>query len=111
MKLVIPPEIQVGGHKYSIAFNENLKDDNDYGRVNHRLQKIELNPARPTSQRVEALIHELLHVISNVYADRKLEEGDISAVSEGLLQVFQQLDIELDFSQIKEEEILKEVTN
>lgn len=104
MKLVIPPRIQIGGHTYSVVLNVDLKDDNDYGRVNHRLQKIELNPARPMSQRVEAFIHELLHVINNVYGNANLSEEDIGVVSEGLLQVFQQLGIEPDFSQIPEEE-------
>ena len=104
MKLVIPPEIQIGGHTYSIVLNEDLKDDNDYGRVNHRLQKIELNPVRPMSQRIEAFIHELLHVINNVYGNANLREEDIGVISEGLLQVFQQLGIEPDFNQLPIEE-------
>lgn len=103
MKLVIPPKVQIGGHTYSITFNEDLKDDNDWGRVNHRLLRIELNPARPLSQMLGALIHELLHVINNVYGNSCLEEGDMHNVSEGLTQVFQQLGIELDFDQIPKE--------
>lgn len=104
MKLVIPDKCQIGGHTYRVAFNASMKDEGDYGRVNHRLQKIELNPVRPESQRTEALIHEVLHVINSVYFDRHLEEDAIAAISEGLLQVFQQLDIEVDWSQIPEEE-------
>lgn len=103
MKLVIPVEFPIGGHTYSVVFNADLKDENDYARVNHRLQKIELNPARPRSQIVEALIHELLHVINKVYANTSLGEDDIAAISEGLLQVFNQLGIEIDFSKIPEE--------
>ncbi len=105
MKLVILPKYQIGGHTYSVVLNADLKDDNEYGRVNHRLQRIELNPARPNSQIIEALIHELLHTINCVYFNRHLEEDSISAMSEGLLQVFQQLGIEPDFGQIPNEEL------
>lgn len=97
MKLVIPNTIQVGGHTYSIVFNDELEDGNDHAIVNHRLLRIELNPDRPPSQRVEALIHEWLHIINNVYANNRLAETDIEDLSQGLYQVFQQLGIEFDY--------------
>ncbi len=102
MRLVIPPTIQIGGHIYSIVFNKEVEDDGSYAQVNHRTQKIELNPIRPKSQIDEAFLHELFHIINKVFANSNLGEDGISANSEGLLQVIRQWDIELDFSQIPE---------
>lgn len=101
MKLLIQPKIQVGAHTYSIRFNEDLKDDGDYARVNHRTQVIEINPLRPKSQIYESYIHEMLHIINNVYVDAELSERQISGISEGLAQVMLQFDIEPDLRLIK----------
>lgn len=96
----VPKQIQVGGHTYSIALSKDLKDSDSWGAVNNRLQIIVINIERPESQRVEALIHEILHVINNVYHNGNLEEGDVSDVSEGFCQVFSQLGIKLDWSEV-----------
>lgn len=90
MKLVIPTKIQVGGHVFAVVFNE-------------ALMKIELNPARPQSQMIESLLHEVLHAVNEVYAGGKLGEEEVHAISQGLLQVFKQLGIEVDFTEIPEE--------
>lgn len=102
MKVAIPPTTQVGGHKHEIVFTKDLIDEGLYGRVNHRTLRIELNPVRPESQQMEALLHEIIHVVSGVYCNNHLSEDDVSGVSEGLCQVMRQWGIEFDLSQIPE---------
>lgn len=101
--LNIPKTLQVGGHTYSIALKDGLADDNERGLVNHRLQRIEINPQRPDSQKSEALIHETLHIINLVYANGHLGEDGLSALSEGLFQLLQQLGIVFDWGSIPNE--------
>lgn len=100
MCIKVRKQYQVGGHTYSVILNKGLQDSGDYGQVNHRTQEIEINPLRPESQKAEALGHELLHIINNVYADGRLSEGDVGALSQGLYQVFQQLGVKLDWQDI-----------
>jgi len=96
--LKVPRRIQVGGHLYQIRFNPAVQDDDRWGQVNNRTQTIDLDPDRPLSQRRCVLIHEILHIINNVYANQALEEKTIDAISEGLNQVLPQLGVEFDWS-------------
>lgn len=100
MIIKIPSTVKVGGHPHTIVFSKDLIDDGCNGRVNHRTLRIELNPVRPESQQMEALLHEAIHIISCVYCNSHLTEDDVSGLSEGLCQVLKCWDIEFDLSQI-----------
>lgn len=102
MKLVIPETVQIGGHVYKIVFNRDVVDEGDYARVNHRTLTIELNPVRPASQKGEALIHELIHIVNSVYNNGRFNEDDVAGLSEGLWQVLNAWIEDIDFSNIKE---------
>ncbi len=99
MKLKVPNEIRVGGHVYSIALSNDLKDSDCNAAVNHRLKVIVINTDRPESQKIEGLGHELIHIVNHVY-NCNLEEDDVRRLSEGLFQVFSQLGIEVDWSAV-----------
>ena len=101
MIIKVSKYVKVGGHIYSIWFNEDLKDGGDYGIINHRKQVIEINPLRPESQKVETLIHEFLHFINWVYCNENLTEDTISDLSQGIFQIIEQTKVELDWSEIK----------
>jgi len=100
MKVKVPLQIPVGGHSFAILFDRELEDSNQHGLVNFRLLQIRINPLRPPSQQVEALIHEVLHIVAVVYANNSLGEEVVDSTSEGLLQVFNHFDVELDWSDI-----------
>jgi len=97
----VPKEIKVGSHTYAIRFNQDVTDAGEYGRVNHRTQLMELAPERPQSQRATSLIHELLHIVNNVYNNRRCQEDDIDALAEGLGQILKEQGIELDWGDIE----------
>jgi len=96
----VPRTIRIGGHQYTIVFSQGVSDAGDYGRVNHRTLTIELAPERPMSQKAASLIHEILHIINNVYNNRHCEEDDLDALAEGFNQVLEALGIELDWGDI-----------
>lgn len=100
-KIIIPKSVQVGGHTYSIKFADEMRDEGDWGRVHHRRQVIEINPARPESQKFEALIHEILHLVNNVYLDSKLDEAELDSISEGMTQALISLGIKFNWKEIE----------
>jgi len=106
MIVKVSSAIQIGGHLYQICFDHDLQDRNDWGEVNHHTQLITINESRLASQRTEALVHELLHVISRIFyhSNDDVTEQLIGSMSEGLTQVFVELGVELDWSDIKEKE-------
>ena len=102
----VPKQVQVGGHIYHIALSQNLKDSDSNAITNNRLQIIVINAERPESQKVEGLLHEIIHVVNNIYLSRCLEESTIDSISEGLFQVFSQLGVKLDWSEIPVKEYI-----
>lgn len=103
MKVPVPKQIDIGGYHYSVHFvEEQLRDAGDWGEINHRTLEIIINPARLDSQRREALIHEVLHLIEKVFLNVDVEERTIHGIAEGLNQFFDQLGIDFDWSGIKE---------
>ena len=100
MKIKVPRKIQIGGHLYSIVFNDGLLDDTLTGAHNPRQNRIEISPHRPSVKWTETLLHEIVHSVNNVYANNRLGEDDVNAVSQGLFQVFAELGLALDWSDI-----------
>ena len=100
MKVKVPQKIRIGGWDYSIVLLLSLADEGLAGAHNSRQIRIEINPERPKEKWMEALIHELIHAVSHVYLNHRLGEDDVSGIGEGLYQIFGELGIEFDFSDI-----------
>jgi len=105
MKVKITSPIQVGGHWYKIIRDGKIDDFGHLGDINYRTQTITIDPNKPTSQQEESLIHELHHLVNQVYCNGRLEESDVDPLSEGIYQALKQLGIEFDWSDIETEEI------
>ena len=67
MKVKIPKQIQAGGHWYKIILDERIDNFGQRGDINYKKQTIAINPNNPASQREESLIHELHHLVNQVY--------------------------------------------
>ena len=97
----IPRQIDIGGHTYTIEFDDSLDVDQSlWGKHSNRQLRIQIYPNLKPSNLTVCLIHELLHAIDTIYNDRKLDETVINGLSEGLNQVFKGLGIELDWNEI-----------
>jgi hypothetical protein len=101
--LKYPESIQVGGHTFRITLRDSytIKDNDDAsGRENRSLEIIEICTKSSEGESCslnrlnEIAWHEILHAISGVYG-AKLCEEQTEQVSQGLLQVFNQLGIQL----------------
>jgi len=106
MKLVIPPECQIGAHTFKIRWSDQImKVMEARGGVEY-LEKlvIRLKSNRPVSATFQTLIHEATHLVSMLY-NPDLKEEDVWTISAVLCQFLMSIGIEPDFSQIPEEEL------
>ena len=108
MKLIVKKQYQVGGHIYTVVLDADLEKQNDWGVTDHISQRIYINPFRAESQMTESLIHELIHIVDEVFLHHELGEVHVSNLAQGLLQIIIQHEIKLDWSEIpyKSNEIL-----
>ena len=106
MKLVIPPEVQVGAIMYGLCRNDRLLERlNLSGHINSKDQLIRIAHRKP-DQEFLILVHEAVHGICDelgITSDENTSEEFTKALSTGITLFLLSLGIEPDFSQIKEE--------
>lgn len=111
MKLIIPSECQIGAHTYKIRISEKALDvANIRGQVSFSEETIRLSLEHEGHKRsdtmvFEALLHEILHMVNNLYCGGELSEQQHEAIGAGISQPLLSLGIEPDFSQIPEEKL------
>ena len=92
----IPSAIEVGGFTYQINSEPNqklLQTYNNLGETDNLLKIIRVDTSWNKENITKVFIHELLEAINYVYCDNHMEHRDIQGVSQGLLQIFKQLNI------------------
>jgi hypothetical protein len=83
----IPKTIKILGHLYRIEYVKDLsRDRNLRGEVLYGKLLINLSPDIPTQLQEEALLHEVIHAISNEVA-LDLSENQVTSLSSVLYQV------------------------
>lgn len=102
MNIRVPKRIQIGGHVYSIDYNEEIeRTDRLWGTHDHRALQIEIYPHISPTVKTSTLLHELIHAIAVVYTQIEIEDNKIQSMAEGLTQIMSQIGITLDWSDIK----------
>ena len=105
MRLVIPPECQIGARTYRIVYNDWLLDKLGLrANCSSKDQKIYLHTGLTAIANFEDLAHELTHIASWTSA-HEIDEATIKGVSNILTQALLSLGIEPDFSQIPKEKL------
>ena len=99
-KVQVPNIITIGGHPYKVEFDSELEIENNGGKVPYYRGKILINPFRPSDWIMTALIHEVLHIVDIVYCQNNLTEDSVLGLAEGLTQLFTELGIDFDWSNI-----------
>lgn len=103
-KLVIPPRCEVGALIFDIVINDQLLRKLDLiGHCSREDEKIYLRSGISDRHKFAILIHEILHICTDE-AGVQAEEGHIVGVANLLAQALLSLGIELNFSEIIEEE-------
>jgi len=105
MKLIIPPECQIGAHTFKIRFSPKIMDIQDAkGGSEYRQEHIiRLMPGRPISSTFQTLVHEAIHLGDAVFGTNSISEEVVRLLGGTLAQFLLSLGIEPDFSQIPEE--------
>ena len=100
-KVKIPKEIKVGVYTYTIIFKPHLHADfGVYGRLEGTRLTIEIEPDMPDSIKGVTLLHELNHICGDVFAV-KLDEPSNDSVAHCVAELlFNNLNIEFDWSLI-----------
>ena len=93
-KMKLPNQIKAGGHIYKILKNYHFKEKTDlFGQSDHALLQVRIvkydggGNQLAESKIEEIFIHELLHIINEIYNSNKLDEKTIERLSYGLHQV------------------------
>ena len=105
MKLIIPPEVQIGALLYHLFRNDYLLEKiNLSGHISSKDQKIWI-AHREIDQEFLVLVHEACHGICDELGIASGEESEnfIKALATGVALFILSLGIEPDFSQIPEE--------
>ena len=98
IKAKVPKEVGYGCHKYRVAL-ENRHLTGNYGDVDHLLQELAIRNDLPPSRKLVAFVHENIHIIEGVF-NIGLDEHQVELLGEGIGQLFANLGIELDWSDI-----------
>ena len=106
IEIKIPEAIKVGGFDYQIVCNEErdkvLKRQNYIGDSVHygsEPREISISSSLTPQTMSETITHEFLHCVDAVYNSERCSEGQITGLSNGLLQIFEQLGIRFVKSQ------------
>lgn len=83
----IPKRIKIGGHWFTIVYNNDALGFHDSGFKGSWNNTIVLNKGLKQSKRESVLLHEIIHEIS-WQNDLDLKENIISTIAESLYQVF-----------------------
>ena len=104
IKVKVPGEIKIGIYPYKIDLVPNLKlNKGNWGTTNHTEKTIVLDSGLPLLELNQTLLHEVFHVVSVVFMCG-LDEDNVERLANGMGELlFDNLDIEFDWSDIKGE--------
>ena len=104
MKLIIPPQCQIGALTFGIRRNDFLLHKLDKAGTINSLDQLIRIAHRKVDLEFLVLMHEAIH---GIYDEQGLEqdEGVIRAISTGITIFLRSLGIEPDFSLIPEEKV------
>lgn len=107
MKLIIPPQCQIGAHTFPIRWSPKILDMQDArGGSEYREDIIiRLMPNREPTSTFQTLIHEALHMGDSIFGTDSVNEEVVRLLGATLAQFLLSLGIEPDFSQIPEEKL------
>ncbi len=95
IEIQVPETIKIGGHDYKIEVcperDQSLTEEDWNGEHSSRSHRIAVLSTLAPQLFSKVFMHEVLHGINAVYYHSKLEEEAAQSLSEGLLQVMEQL--------------------
>ena len=99
-------KIKIGYKTYDIVYdNKGLHNDGLHGQIDYDGNKIILSDDYDKTEQLNTFLHEILHGIFHQVGDRKLRKNEtlINCISNGLVQVIVDNNIEIIFQKSKPE--------
>ena len=95
IEIKIPSQIKIAGHDYTVELvkDMSLQAEGSFGSHSTLLREIKIDARLNPQEMSCGFIHEFCHAISAVFRHSHLSEEDISAMSSGIHQVLEQLEI------------------
>jgi len=101
MKVKVPKQIKIGALSATVGIKEHIRNDDGFqGCYNQRTEELSIDAAQSGSQRDRTFLHEIVHLIA-LNHELNLPEADISRLGNGLLEFFQALGVDFDWSNIE----------
>ena len=107
-RIKMPNTIHGGGHSYRMSRVQGLLEArNSCALTNHVSLYLKLDDGKPNSVMALNLFHEIVHIAAEVYLNdgKRVTEGACDAIAQMMVQFFQDLGIELDFSDLPTEDV------
>lgn len=105
MNAVLPKSIKIGGFDYAIEIsdyhNQELEAKTAWGDHSEFLKRIRVASGCSSQQFSQAALHEILHAVDFVYNNGNLSEDAVSALSNGLHQILEQLGIRFTHGEVE----------
>ena len=102
MKIKVPIKLKIASHEYTIKDDEQaLKSASTVGEARHIYHDILIDFNRVSSEVTQTFLHEYLHCIERFW-NVKIDDNDVDRLAEGVAVLFNNLNIEFDWSDIKD---------
>jgi hypothetical protein len=90
----IPSKVKVGGFTYKVIKNYKFKEDStlcgqtDNSLLEVRISYIDISGEKRKEEKIEEIfLHEILHLVNQIYNANKLDEETVTRLTMGLYQV------------------------
>jgi hypothetical protein len=96
-EIKIPESIKIGGFDYTIEISVErdkvLDEDGFNGEHSEKARRISVTSTLAPQDFSKVFMHEVIHGINSVYCCRRISEDMVQELSQGYLQVMEQLGI------------------
>ena len=103
MKVTIQPRIKISAHTFKVNYGSGLEERHrKTGFCDLTNGVILIEPKQMDSAKLDVLVHELLHIIDYYFANKMLAEDQVAMLVAGIVALLDGLNLEFDWSLIKE---------
>ena len=103
MKIKVEPTLKIGAVRVLVFYEDKLLDNHGkYGQARFAECEIALqNRDMANDSKTQAFLHEVVHWLDHTYTSYSLDEKQTDALATGLHILLDDLNVKLDFSEIK----------
>ncbi len=97
IEIKLPTSIKIGGFDYTIDLSKEAREEliskNCYGDCSNYINRIRVDNEHNPQTFSETTLHEFIEAVNDKWCNNNLEHDEITNVSHGLHQIFEQLGV------------------